>query len=175
MQLLFGLRVNESCQLVPEDSDKGDHLMVWRGPKGGKERVVQFSRDPSKAAKQRALLDRAKQIASRNPKRCLGDPGISLRAMKNRMTYLVRKHGASKKAMGVTMHGLRHQFACDLFRELTGLEPPVMRDTDVSAYGEHADAVRRAVLEVARQMGHERGEITFAYIGAPRSRSTTNK
>ena len=95
--------------------------------------------------------------------------------MKNRMTYLVRKHGVSKKAMGVTMHGLRHQFACDLFRELTGLEPPVMRDTDVSTYGEHADAVRSAVLEVARQMGHERGEITFAYIGAPRGRHSSNK
>lgn len=174
MQLLFGLRLNESCQIVPEDSDKGDHLMVWRGTKGGKERVVKFSRDGEKAAKQRALLEHAKQLASRTSNRCLGDPTQSLRAVKNRMTYLARKHGVSRKVMGVTMHGLRHQFACDLFRELTGLEPPVMRDVDSTVYVENFDLVRSAVLEIARQMGHERGEITYAYIGAPNGRGKSN-
>jgi site-specific recombinase XerC len=172
MQLLFGLRVNESCQIVPEDSDKGDHLMVWRGTKGGKERVVKFSTNAERRSQQRTVLELAKELASKNDKRCLGDPGQSLRSMKNRMTYLVRKHGIRRTGLGVTMHGLRHQFACDLFSELTGLPAPVLREVDPSEYGEKAEVVRAAVLEVARQMGHERGEIVYAYIGAPAPRST---
>ncbi|MRD47534.1 tyrosine-type recombinase/integrase [Caenimonas koreensis DSM 17982] len=169
MQLHFGLRVNESCQIVPRDSDKGDHLMVWRGTKGGKERRVEFSSDPQKRAAQRQTLNHAMGLASRNSKGCLGNPKGSLRAMKNRMTYLARKHGIRRTGLGITLHGLRHQFACDLFRELTGLPAPVLREVEPSVYGEKAELVRWAILEIARQLGHERGPISYAYIGSPSS------
>lgn len=172
MQLHFGLRVNESCQIVPADSDKGDHISVWLGTKGGKPRTVKFSSVPEKQRVQRRVFDLALQIASQNRKRCLGDPSGSLRAMKNRMNYLARKHGVQREGLGVTMHGLRHQFACDLFYDLTGLPAPVLRQVDSAAYVAKAELVKAAVLEVARQMGHERAPIAYAYLGSPFSQDS---
>ena len=171
MQLHFGLRANESVQLIPEDSDKGDHLMVWRGTKGGKERMVQFSTEPATAALQRAALERAKEFASLHPKRCLAIPGLKLREMKNRMLYVARKHGVHRRGLGITLHGLRHQFACDLFKALSGLPAPVLGRISGAEYEENADRVRHALLQVARQLGHERAPIAHAYIGSPKADS----
>lgn len=167
LQLAFGLRANESAQIVPSDSDKGDHLMIWRGTKGGKERRINFSSIHEKAAEQRRVLDKAKELASLHPKRILAIPGLSLLEMKNRMLYLARKYGVSRDGLGITLHGLRHQFACDLFTELTGLPAPVLKQVASEVYERNAAKVQAALLEIARQMGHERAPIAHAYIGSP--------
>jgi len=163
----YGLRPNEVAQIVPADSDKGDHLMIWRGTKGGKERRINFSTIPEKAAEQRRILDKAKQLASHHPKRILAIPGLSLLEMKNRMLYLARKHGVSRDGLGITLHGLRHQFACNLFTELTGLPAPVLKKVAPEVYVRSAAKVQTAMLEIARQMGHERAPIAHAYTGSP--------
>ncbi|TWO70034.1 tyrosine-type recombinase/integrase [Caenimonas sedimenti] len=171
MQLHFALRANESTQIIPEDSDKGDHIIVWRGTKGGKERVVMFSADPATAATQRAVLERAKELARLHPKRCLGIPGFTLREMKNRMLYVVRKHGVHRKGLGITMHGLRHQFACDLFTQVSGLPAPILGRVAGAEYEENAELVRLALTQVARQLGHERAPIACAYVGSAKVQS----
>lgn len=167
LQLQFGLRANESAQIVPSDSDKGDHIMVWRGTKGGKERRVNFSGIPEKRAAQRRALDKAKELAGLHPKRCLAIPGLSLLEMKNRMLYLARKHGIRRDGLGITLHGLRHQFASDVFTELTGLPAPVLQQVAPEQYERNADKVQAALLEISRQMGHERAPIVHAYTGSP--------
>jgi site-specific recombinase XerC len=167
LQLEFGLRANESAQIIPADSDKGDHLMIWRGTKGGKERRINFSSNPEKGATQRRALDNAKELASLHPKRCLAIPGLSLRDMKNRMLYLARKHGVRRDDRGITLHGLRHQFASDLFTELTGLPAPVLQQVAPEEYQRNSDKVQAALLEISRQMGHERTPIVHAYTGSP--------
>jgi site-specific recombinase XerC len=167
LQLEFGLRANESVQIIPADSDKGDHIMVWRGTKGGKGRRTNFSSNPEKRAAQRHALAKARELASLHPKRCLAIPGLSLRDMKNRMLYLARKHGVRRDDLGITLHGLRHQFASDLFTELTGLPAPVLQQVAPEEYQRNSDKVQAALLEISRQMGHERTPIVHAYTGSP--------
>ena len=167
MMLAFGLRVNESVQIEPADSDAGVHLSVHRGTKGGKRRKVKFSDDPEKAEWQRRVLANAKSLAAKHPRRRLAIRGLTLKQMKERQRYLVRKHGASKSVLGITPHGLRHQFGTDLFKDLTGMPAPVLGLLPKAAYDARVEDVRNAYLEISRQMGHERPSISSAYVSTP--------
>jgi site-specific recombinase XerD len=162
----FGLRFNESVQLQPRVSDKGTYLSVYRGTKGGKLREVPFSGNAARRSWQHQVLECAKSLADRHPKGVLAIKGLSLIQMKNRLRYLLRQHGISKDELGVTPHGLRHQFGTDLFQELTGLPAPVLEKVPHEVYVEHAEKVRWALLEVSRQMGHERPSISGAYLSS---------
>lgn len=167
MMYAFGLRVNESVQIQPRLSDKGTYLLVHRGTKGGKLREVPFSTNPERAAYQNEVLTWAKELADKHRKGVLALPYMNLLQMKNRLRYLVRIHGISKDGtLGVTPHGLRHQFGTDLFKELTGLPAPVLEQVPHETYVQNGEKVRWALLEVSRQMGHERPSISGAYLSS---------
>jgi len=167
MMWRFGARCNECLQLQPLDSDKGDYLVLWRGTKGKKTRMVKFSRDPEKRALQRAALDWAIAVARKNPKGELAEPGLTLEQSTKRQRYIFAKYGLTKKGLGILPHGLRHQFGTDLLRELTGLPAPVLGLLPAEVYQSKWLIMRDAYLEVSRQMGHERVSITGAYAGTP--------
>jgi len=166
MMWAFGLRFNETVQNQPRLSDKGEYLSIWRGTKGGRMREVPFSTIAEKRAWQHEVLERAKALADKHPKGTLSVRGLTLIQMKNRLRYLVRRYGVSKKELGISPHGLRHQFGTDLFRDLTGLPAPVLEQVPHEVYVENAAKVRWALLEVSRQMGHERPSISAAYISS---------
>lgn len=170
MMLLWGLRLNEAVQLQPRVSfdHAGQFLLVHRGTKGGKTRKVMLSPDDAVRARQLQVLDRAFALADKHPKGILAIPGLRLDQMKRRLLFLASKHGVNKGALGVTLHGLRHQFANDLFRVLTGMPAPCLGQLPAEAYstGPKAAVVRDAYLEISRQMGHERPSISGAYLGS---------
>lgn len=161
----FGLRSDEGNQVQPRISDRGTHVFLIRGTKGKKERSVPFSKKPEKAAWQREVLERAKLVADKNPKGELAEAGLSLEQMRNRQRYVFRKFGITRSegGLGVTPHGLRHQFATDLFFDLTGMPAPVLGLLPAEEYKRNWVIVREAYLEISRQMGHERPSITAAY------------
>ncbi|MDP3759724.1 MAG: integrase domain-containing protein [Ramlibacter sp.] len=163
----YGLRCTECVQCQPRLSDKGDFLIISRGTKGGKTRMVMFSSNPEKRAWQREVLDRAIAIADKNPKGELAEPGLTLKQMKGRQRYVFEKFGLTKNGLGIVPHGQRHQFATDLFLELTGLPAPVLGLLPAEVYKSKWVIVRNAYLEISRQMGHERVSITGAYGGSP--------
>lgn len=171
LMLRFGLRFSETIQLQPKMSRFESHLFVWRGTKGKKERTIPYSTDPGKRAVQLELLDRAMLIASRRRKGELGWEDLSLEQSKNRMRGLLRAAGISKLELGGTPHGLRHQYATDLFLELTGLPAPVLGKLPRDVYVQNKAAVQAAYLEISRRMGHERPGITQSYGGSVRNLS----
>ena len=63
----------------------------------------------------------------------------------------------------MTAHGLRHQFAQEFHVELTDVQAPI-RGGDACA---DAETLKAALLEIARQLGHNRTTITCAYLGSP--------
>jgi integrase len=166
----WGLRDNEAFHIRPAESERetnGAGLSVTRGTKGGKHRTVYyFTRDLEFAGYQRQVLERAKSLAALHPRLELSVPGMTLKRMKNRFHWVMRKYGIYKKALGITPHGLRHQFACDLFRDVCGLPAPVLGLLPAAAYTHHSEVVTLALSEVSRQLGHERKTISSAYVGS---------
>lgn len=169
MELTWGFRDQEGWFCKPALSEldgNGNGLMLRRGTKGDKPRLVRWFKDPERARAQREALDRAKALASLHPRGELSIPGLTAAQMKNHFNWVVRRNGATKKNMGVTPHGLRHQFACDLFRDLTGMPAPVLGLLPAEEYRKNAAVVREAMKEISQQMGHERPSISGAYIGS---------
>jgi len=167
MCLWFGLRKNEATQLRPGEADKGTFLELVDGTKGGKPRSIDFSTDPETAVKQREVLDRAKEVASKHSKKgILTIQGHTLRQMRNHINYVLRKFKITQKDLGVTQHGLRHQFGCDLFLARAGVPAPALGEVPPAVYAQNAEQVLEARKYVSRQMGHERPSITNAYAGS---------
>ncbi|MGH8291475.1 MAG: phage integrase N-terminal domain-containing protein [Steroidobacteraceae bacterium] len=113
LQLAFGLRAREAMQLRPHLADKGTYLNVTHGTKGGRGRV-----EPIRTAEQRALLERAKTFCA-TLSSSTSDPSLKLSQWKNHYYQVVRYCGISRTD-GITGHGLRHQYANERYRELTG-------------------------------------------------------
>lgn len=159
LQHAFGLRPREVVMLKPMAADQGKNLFVTDGTKGGRARMVPIDTD-----EKRALLERAKEIAKGNVRGVLSvKPSMSLRQAISRYYHLARKVGIEKKALGVTLHGLRHEFAGSLFKQITGVEAPVN-----GGHLNDEDLVRRAMQITSEQLGHSRRHAGAAYLGSKR-------
>ncbi|MDV7390975.1 integrase domain-containing protein, partial [Arthrospira platensis SPKY1] len=146
--------------------DEGSKLVVLRGAKGGRPRTVDFDTDPAVAEWQRDVLERAKKIAQRHPKRRLALPGLTLQQSRRRY-YLAMEHfGITQKELGVTSHGLRHQFAARRFEALAGLPTMASGQAPLGEYRSKAQEVEQAQLDVSQQLGHWRKDVTSSYLGS---------
>ena len=64
------------------------------------------------------------------------------------------------------MHGLRHAYAQDRYKELTGWKCPATSGPDSKALTlEQRELDREAMLTISRELGHEREQVTAAYCG----------
>jgi hypothetical protein len=153
LQMAFGLRLEESLKLRPAVADKGNLLALQAGwCKGGRARVV-----PIHHRRQRALLNELRAIVGDG---CLVPEGQNyIRARKEleRATW----------AAGIrNMHGHRHWYAQWRYQALTGQPAPAAGG---KTYEQMSREERRrdygARLQVSRELGHERIDITDAYLG----------
>lgn len=154
----FGLRRLEAIRFCPHEHDRGTHLAIVVGSKGGRPREI-----PVASAEARALLDRCKSIVPTGDS--LSGKDLSLLKAKNRYNYVARKFGITRGQLGVTGHGLRHGYAHQLFRSAFGQEPPVLDLSCPQPTGPEAMAKR---LEIAEALGHSRPGVTTAYTGPAR-------
>lgn len=171
LMLHFGLRRKEAVMFCPHvalvpahavpatqpvSHDYVAFLKVKRGTKGGRLRFTAVRTDA-----QRQALDLARGMAP-FPTSHLGHPGRTLKQSLDRFDNVMRKAGISMKRLGVTPHGLRHQFAGDLFFDIAELPAPVRG----GCWENNAEVRQAAYLEVARQLGHNRPQISAAYLGS---------
>jgi hypothetical protein len=163
----FGLRVNEGLQFKPIDGDRGVKIAVLEGCKGGRPREITISRPG-----QREALDAAKALAAKNPKGYIAPPRKTLQAVRNRFYYVCRRIGLTKKILGATAHGLRHDFLQTEFEIITGVPAPVKATGDGSKEKRPSlrdvppDLIARAQFEIANKAGHNRKASAGAYIGS---------
>lgn len=170
----FGLRVKEAITCRPhlavvddrlflaDASDLGTNLEVKRGTKGGRVRYVAIDSD----LKQQALKH-AKETARLNED-SLSDPRLSLKEAYGRFYYVLGKAGLTRAALGVTAHGLRHQYAHDKYEQLTGVPAPVRG-------GPRGLDDHEARIAVARDLGHARKQISSAYLGSSAAGASEEK
>ena len=153
LQQEFGLRQEESFKFRPSYADRGSFVELkgsWT--KGGRQRSI-----PMVSHGQRDLIDRIHVVAGQGS---LIPATFSLKQWQSKYKYVLSKIGLRN------LHGLRHGYAQRRYRDLTGWESvfaggplrkeltPNQREIDV-----------RARLQVSRELGHNRIEITDVYLG----------
>lgn len=164
LQRSFGLRREESIKFQPTYADRGDRLVLkasWT--KGGKAREIPICSD-----EQRRALANAHKVAGRG----------SLIPPERSYVEQLRIYGRQSANAGLSkLHGLRHQHAQRRYRKLTE-EMALKRDltagwsapvdggpsrADLTAIQREIDQAAR--LQVSRELGHEREQITAVYLG----------
>lgn len=155
----FGLRKLECISLRPHRADRGDHLYILDGTKGGRPRII-----PIQTQDQRDLIDQCKRLAGANINAHVGIPNKTKEQALNRFEYVLRKLGITKKDEGVTLHGLRHQYINDRLAEL-GVQSPVRGGDLKEQKKADEETVQHAQRIVAEEVGHSRVGIMSSYSG----------
>lgn len=153
LQMGFGLRLEESLKFRPGSADKGGFVAMQASwCKGGRARAI-----PLTHARQRDLLDQVHDVA--------GDGSL----IPQGMTYIQARKALEAATWGLgirNMHGHRHWYAQWRYQTLTGAPCPAAGGKtweNMSRTEQAADY--RARLAVSRELGHNRVEITDAYLG----------
>jgi len=154
LQKAFGLRREESIKFQPSYAmDNGDCIKLkasWC--KGGRERVVPIRNDF-----QRDVLRRVAMFAGSGS---LIPNGETYKEQLKRYENVTSRVGLHK------LHGLRHAYAQQRYRELTGWESPVTggpRAKQLTPEMKAADLAAR--LTISEELGHSREAITAVYLG----------
>ena len=129
------------------------HVFDVVGAKGKRPRQL-----PVETDEQWAAIRRARALVA--PGEPLGRPGKSLQANLSWMDRVLAKIGITKKKLGVTAHGLRHQKFNDDHERITGEPSPVRGGQPVAR--EVDKAARDYIAEIA---GHGRRQIVSTYCG----------
>lgn len=159
--LIFGLRMQESIELKPHRADKGEYLVVTDGTKGGRARVV-----PINTQEKRDLLEQCKKLVGFAKNSYMGEPENTLAQNKRRFYYVMEKFFITKKDLGVTAHGLRHEYVNKRYENLAGGKSPIESGTIAREHPELDHAVR---MEIAEEIGHTRAGIVCCYTGSSRT------
>jgi integrase len=147
--------VKEAIMLRPWRADAGSALLVDDGTKGGRPRVV-----PVRNQEQREALNLLKmQVKTRNSS--LADPSLTLKQAMTRYYVVMRAVGITRKGrLGVTSHGLRKEFANQVYFEMTGVPSPIQGGPSIDRLVD-----RDARLRLVAHLGHARESIGTAYLG----------
>ena len=153
LQRVFGLRREECLKLQPHLADKGDRLVLkasWT--KGGREREV-----PIRTARQREVLNQAHDLAGRG----------SMIPPERSYVEQVKRYERQTAAAGLhKLHGLRHAYAQERYRELTRWAAPAAGGPSSRELTPEQKAIdREARLLISAELGHEREQITAVYLG----------
>lgn len=155
LQRVFGLRREESLKIKPHLADKKDRLeLLPTWCKGGRSRII-----PIRTEEQRYWLEQAKKIA--------GKFGNSL--IPQGKKYIQHRHVYDKQVNRAglrNLHGLRHAYAQQRYKELTGWESPInggSKSHHLTPQQKSIDYQARMIL--TEELGHSREQITVNYLG----------
>ncbi|KMO12798.1 integrase [Methylobacterium indicum] len=153
LQMAFGMRVEESILFRPEQAIQGNELhMQATWCKGGRARVI-----PVFHPNQWALLDELRSVVGTG---CLVPPGMKSHAYRDQLDRKTWAAGIHDK------HGHRHWYAQRRYELLTGRPCTAAGGRPWEQLtGAERRADWHARLTISRELGHERRQITDAYLG----------
>nr|WP_315253445.1 phage integrase N-terminal domain-containing protein [uncultured Duganella sp.] len=153
LQAAFGLRREESIKIAPAWADGGDRVKLKESwTKGGKYREIAI-----RTPEQREVLNEAKRVA---------DGGSLIPTHLRYRDQLQRFRAQCDKAGIHGVHGLRHRYAQERYKQLTGWLSPTCggpRTSQLSAEQKQRDMSARLLL--SEELGHGREQITAVYLG----------
>ncbi|MCR4470080.1 integrase domain-containing protein [Burkholderia sp. SCN-KJ] len=153
LQAAFGLRVEESFMLRAVEAVRDPHMLaVTRGTKGGRPRQVPIERKI-------AILEEAARLSNGVTGSTI-PAGRTLKQWRDWYYYVLGKHGVTKSGIGVTSHGLRHEYLQTLYEQVAEVPAPIKGSSSRPDPAAHDEAKRR-VVEAA---GHSRVSKANAYL-----------
>lgn len=154
LQRVFGLRREECLKIKPNIADRNNFLKLegsWT--KGGVGRMI-----PIRTEEQRFWLEQAKILVNQNDS-----------MIPNDKTYLQQRryYDRTTGAAGFNnLHGLRHAYAQERYRELSGWDAPVNGGRQRSELSKDEQAIDRKVRRmISGELGHSRVAVTRIYLG----------
>lgn len=153
LQREFGLRREECLKIKPHIADQGDKLVLQSSwTKGGRPREI-----PIRTEQQRLVLDQAKQLVGHRESMIPQD--------KDYKTWVKFYENQAIKA-GIDGHGMRHKYAQERYKELTGLDCPKAGGPTWDRIPEgQKEIISEARLTVSQELGHGREIIANNYLG----------
>lgn len=160
LQDAFGLRAKEAIEMRPAFClvESGKAIEIYQGTKGGRLRRIDIDTDYK-----RQVFEWARQVAATNRTGRIRWPELTWRQAQRRFYYLLSKLGVTRCDLGVTSHGLRHGFAQEKYQDLSGLPPPIV---GVDPKAVDPQVHREAGIQVSRDLGHGRLQVTTSYYGS---------
>jgi hypothetical protein len=153
LQAAFGLRRAESIKIQPQWADRGERLVLkasWC--KGGRPREIEI-----RNSLQREVLEEAKRFAGK---------GSLIPKEMSYVKQLQRFRAQCARAGIHHVHGHRHHYAQERYRELTGRACPAQGGPTSKELTQDQKAVdREARLVISAELGHEREQVTAIYLG----------
>lgn len=156
LQRHLGLRREEALKIKPHLADKGDHILLqpsWC--KGGRSRIV-----PVITLEARHWLDEAKKLAINSDQSLIP---IEKTYIQHRYLYDKQTRRAGIKHA----HGLRHAYAQDRYKALTGWECPKRGGPTIKELTDEQKQIdTQARLTISEELGHSRIQIVAkTYLG----------
>ena len=112
---------------------------------------------PVRTEEQRDVLNRARRLSGL---------GSLIPSNRNYVHQMRVYEGNTVRAGLSNMHGLRHAYAQNRYEELTGWMAPAAGGPKAKALStEQREIDRQARLTISRELGHEREQVTTAYLG----------
>lgn len=153
LQRAFGLRREECLKFQPTYAIKDDRIVLkssWT--KGGRPREIPIRNDF-----QREILQRVSDLANN---------GSMIPKDRSYRSWLIVYNESIAKAGLEKLHGLRHAYAQERYRELTGTECPACGGPTSRKLSDAQKKIDRdARLVISKELGHEREQITAVYLG----------
>ncbi len=144
--------------LRPKDAivqyQNGPRILVEHGTKGGRFRRVVLTNELEQ------ILEFAGEFANHKSGTTI-PVEYSLEEWRARYYYILRKYGVTKKELGVTGHGLRHEFLNILYERKTGVKSPVKGGEKPSQ-----NILQDTLKDIAEAAGHSRVSKATAYVGS---------
>lgn len=153
MQRRFGMRREEAMKVQVAWADRGTYLKLkgsWT--KGGRERTI-----PIRTQAQRELLDRVRALT--------GNESL-IPASSTYIEHLKLYENQTRSAGLEKLHGLRHAYAQERYRELTGWDAPAAGGPSKDQLTDDQKRLDYdARMTVSRELGHFRENVTVVYCG----------
>lgn len=167
LQWAFGLRAKESFLFNLTYLNGEACVEVFKGTKGRRSRIVPVETDD-----QRQLLNEYKEYCNASTGSLIPS-NMKLFQWSNHFYSVMRKCGITKDGLGVTAHGLRHEYAINQYIALTGTET-VIRAVALNHKITLADPdlAKMAKKVISHRLGHGRAVIADAYLGKTTLSST---
>ena len=153
LQRVFGLRREECLKFQPQFADHGDKLVLkasWC--KGGREREIEI-----RTQEQREAVDQAHRLAGK---------GSMIPSERSYIEQVKIYERQTAKAGLHKLHGLRHAYAQRRYEELTGWAAPAAGGpTSADLTPEQKALDQEARMQISRELGHDREQVTAVYLG----------